>query len=322
MQKYRMRKTLEVWGPVFQAIRFNEPYQIPKTRRRRGGYLLQAWIEQREYCSPENAVRLENLAFQIKLDQIILGILKPSRFGLLPPKIWLETLAISAAQWIDTEEIRVQILRTSESHVQSLAVSACASLLKLKVPGWEKAVVKTLLRFPKETTYFSNQIGKEGGGDLLKTFAPFLGNLPTNTVMNFIALAEQSNDRTLIPLLENRIAIATRGYEVAALLRTIGRLGGKKQRELVISYLKHPETFIQLQAIKALGRLGRIKDIEYLIPFLSHDDWWLRYRAARSILRLSGEHREIAEKIRDGIEDKYARDILVHTIAETEWCLT
>lgn len=313
---------MEVWGPTFQAIRDKKPYNIPQTRRRQRAYLLQAWVDQRQYCSVSNAARLDNLAFQVKLDETILSILKPSRFGLLPPKIWLETIALRAAQWIDTEEIREQVLRTSESYVQSLAVSACACLLKLQVPGWDRAVVKTLLRFPAETTYFSNQIGKEGGGELLKTFAPFLDSLPTSTVMNFLALAEQSRDKSLLPLLESRLEVASRSKEIAALLRIIGRLGGHPQRKLVSKFLDDDNIYIKIQAIKALGRVGKIKDIGLLIPCLSHPEWWVRYRAALSLISLCGEHSEIVDKIRDGVDDKYARDILIHAAAESEWCLT
>jgi hypothetical protein len=313
---------LEIWGPTFQAIRDEKPYNIPQNRRINKAYLLLAWVDQRQYCSASTAVRLENLAFQIKLDEIILNILKPSRFGLLPQIIWLETIALRAAQWIDTEEIRKQVLRTSESHVQSVAVSACACLLKLRVPGWDRAVVKTLLRFPAETTYFSNQIGKEGGGELLKTFAPFLDNLPASTVMNFLTLAEQSKDKSLLPLLESRLEVATRDKEIAALLRIIGRLGGNPQRKLVSNFIDDDNIYIKVQAIKALGRIGRIKDIRLLIPCLSHPEWWVRYRAARSLISLCGDHSEIVDKIRNGVEDKYARDILVHAAAESEWCLT
>ena len=79
--------------------------------------------------------------------------------------------------------------------------------------------------------------------------------------------------------------------------------------------LQHPRWHVRMHAASAVGKFGGQGDLAGLQPLLADAQWWVRYRTAQAIQKLAGAPGEV-ERIRDGQQDRFARDILDHVIAE------
>jgi hypothetical protein len=321
-ERNRERKVYETWSAIIKAWLKDEKVTIPVVPFRDAPYFLELWLERRIYCNKQDAEKLDLLAAEVELDVAIERILRPPFFGILPRKIWLMDLALLASQWIYSEGILRQVHLLSESSNQYIAVKACSCLAILKASGYEKAVIRTLFRFPRKTSFYSTHLSRVGGAEIFKILAPFLDKLPDYTVLNFISLADNSKDKTLLPFLEMRLKKSSNANESGALLRVIGNLGNKDQRELVLPFIKSENVFLKARALEALGNLGRVEDIGIILRYLSDPQWWVRYRAARAILALSNNDSGIMEMAKSKLSSQLALEILNHAEAEQEWCLT
>ena len=315
--------TREEWDPILRGLREgHQPEELPTISRQQRKIFLEIWLRQRENADGLYAEALDTLARRVDMEAMLLAILRPGRMEFVPRLVWLQAVAISAAVFVRSAEVDRQIMEMTESENEYLAVQACACLARLKVPGFERKIISIMFRFPGEAPDIFDKVSVAGGADVLHVMQAFLPRLPRHTVMNFISLAEKSGDASLLPVLQNRLAVSRNEEEIAALLRTIGRLGDTTQREVILPYLQHPRTFVRIQAAKAMGRIGLPEDRDLLLPLLRDPDWWLRYRAARAIIKLSKFDSGKIEELRAREKDRYASEILKHAQHELEWHLT
>jgi hypothetical protein len=321
--KRRHRLKVEaIWSPVFRAISAGASTGPPKAQRGDGALVLEIWIENRSVSSGQQADALDAAARTIGLDDTICKILTPHAFALGERPVWLQILAITAAQWLPSPDVLARLWRTLESRNRFLVLNACTTLVRLQAEDFEKAIIKTLFRFPDQVPAMTTQVGAAGGAAILHVLQPFLGRLPAYTLANFIALAERSDDKTLLPLIEDKLDSCRDDEEAGALLRAIGNLGTTEQRPTVIPFLTHQTAFLRIQAVKALGRIGDESDIARLVPLLTDKNWWLRQRAAEAVFNLCDQDPEFLEALIAAQDDPFAVDILRHVIAEKGWCLT
>ncbi|MGJ8689741.1 MAG: HEAT repeat domain-containing protein [Gammaproteobacteria bacterium] len=277
------------------------------------------WVKSRTISSPPQSRALDRLAREIGIDDIILNILTPQVFSFNSRPLWLRVLAIEAAKWIANDEIIKCLWNALGSSNRDISLRACTSLVSLNARDYEKAVIKTLFRFPEQAPTISTQIGAAGGGDVLHILEPFLDRLPNYTVTNIVTLAERSSDKSLLPVIIEKLHLHRNDEEAGSLLRAIGNLGGPDEKAEVIPYLSHKVGFLRVQAAKALGRIGELSDIPLIEPLLSDRNWWFRFRAAETIVRLANGDNALLEQLVDKQEDKYAAEILRHVISEKNW---
>lgn len=84
--------------------------------------------------------------------------------------------------------------------------------------------------------------------------------------------------------------------------------------------LAHPEWFVRVAAARALGRLGDENDVARLTSALRDSSWWVRRRAAQALSLLPGMDAAKLADIAGRQTDRYAADMLRHTLAER--CVT
>jgi hypothetical protein len=82
--------------------------------------------------------------------------------------------------------------------------------------------------------------------------------------------------------------------------------------------IRHPRWHVRMRAATALGRLGAEEDCPRLLELLADQEWWVRYRAAEALIGLPFLDRGALERIRDGITDRYGRDMFDQVLAERE----
>jgi HEAT repeat protein len=79
---------------------------------------------------------------------------------------------------------------------------------------------------------------------------------------------------------------------------------------------QHPVWWLRLQAAGALARLGTRDDLPLLLALMSDPQWWVRYRAAAALASMPGSTSQVLVGLRDGLVDRYARDVLNQVLAE------
>ncbi len=84
--------------------------------------------------------------------------------------------------------------------------------------------------------------------------------------------------------------------------------------------LAHPEWFVRVAAARALGRTGDENDVARLTTALRDSSWWVRRRAAQALSQLPGMDAAKLADIAGRQTDRYAADMLRHTVAER--CVT
>ena len=323
LNSFRRKNLEEAWSEVFRLLRAGEePESFPILSRGEKPIFLEFWLENRKLANGRFASMLDELARRVALERTILGILHPGKIEVLPNKTWLQGLAIAAIEYVDTEETRSALLRMTASEDLYLVVAACTTLAKLRVTGFEKEIIQTMFRFPANAPEIFARVSQAGGSEVLHVIQPFLNRLPHHTIMNFLSLAEESHDDSLVPILLYRLENTANQEEIAALLRALSRFDYPGLREAVLPYLDHENLYIRIQAAKAIGRLGNEGDINKLLPLLSEQNWWLRYRAARAICKLNNMDRESIETVSDKLSDQFAKDIIEHAYEELNWCST
>ena len=316
------RKIHATWQPVFRALKANGNAALPKLKPHQRAYLLEYWVEEEELAQETYRKSLVALAFETGLDREICRILKTHDMVIARRKIWLQSIAIEAARWIDTEDTRAALMVMAESDNYFLAARACASLLSVRADGWERETISTLFRFPKHAPFIAVQLSEIGGAEILLLLEPFIDLLPSYAEMNFVSLIERTDDKTMLPFLLKRLRQADYVEEQAAVLRALARVGNSGNRQEIIEFLSHSNPILRLQAIKTLGRLGTFADRDLLVTHLSDRDWWIRYRSAKSYIRLTGKQRQDLPQFIDNLADRFARDIMRHALAEIDWYMT
>jgi len=97
-------------------------------------------------------------------------------------------------------------------------------------------------------------------------------------------------------------------------------LGNPRDLPVVRELTMHSRWHVRMNAAVVLGRMGLPQDRDTLVAMLSDPEWWVRYRAAQALLAMPFlPLREVTE-IRDTVDDKFARDILDHVMAERTAC--
>lgn len=75
---------------------------------------------------------------------------------------------------------------------------------------------------------------------------------------------------------------------------------------------------VRLQVVLTLGRLGHKKDIDLLITATDDLDWWVRYRAASALVSMPGMTESKIEKLSRTLPSHFSRDILRQVMTEMQ----
>lgn len=100
---------------------------------------------------------------------------------------------------------------------------------------------------------------------------------------------------------------------VAACLRVFADVD---HLDTVREYLRHQAWQVRVQAVNVLARLGSTADFDAIVPLLSDPEWWVRYRAAKALCALPGVELSALRRLSTRHDDAFARDMLVHVLAE------
>lgn len=307
------------WEPIFRAMRSAVPVSKPELRRAQGPCFLALWLDQREHAQPAYRKVLQVLAESIRLEKIIVDLLRVYPVRILAPPASDVGIAVRAARYIDTTAIRDALRKVAQQDDASFAIGACESLLYLRDPDGIRFVLDLLFRYPEQERYLTSRLGVAGGEYLVRVLDPFLEKLPNARLEDIIQLMDRSDNKAFLPMVVRLLEHPKSDEELASLLRALAHIGNAAQRHLVVPYLSSEVSFIRLQAAVAMAAVGSRQDASLLLPMLGDPDWWVRYRSAQSFIALLGKDDPEVRQTMASHSDPYARDILKHVTSEGTW---
>lgn len=110
--------------------------------------------------------------------------------------------------------------------------------------------------------------------------------------------------------------LVARSEDPQVLSIALRQLHGPDALERVRKLCESGDALVRSAAAVALGRIGEPIDRVRLVILLSDRDWWVRYRAAQALVTMPGLDETTLRRLRAGLTDRYAGDMLEHAWAE------
>jgi HEAT repeat protein len=191
-------------------------------------------------------------------------------------------------------------------HVDRAAATPEVWRRLLRRTDWPLAHVAAILR--------DSDLGEADMGGLAVAFAtqlPGLGTADLKRLLPLLSLFEEQAAASVVRRLLSPVQVPE------VLSAALKQARGEGLLPDVVRLCGHPAWPVRTQAAVALGRLGGPAQRDLLLTMTGDPQWWVRYRSAQALL--SGRFGDPAAISALGVElqDRYARDILSHVLAET-----
>ena len=144
-------------------------------------------------------------------------------------------------------------------------------------------------------------------------------------VLGLVQLAGEADLRRLLPLLgvldEQEAshavsALLERVQDPQVLVAALAEVSTPHALPTIRRLVEHAAWPVRAEAASALQRVGTDADRPTLQRLMADREWWVRYHAARAMVLLPGTTPAALEQLREGLDDRYARDMLDQVIAE------
>ncbi len=169
--------------------------------------------------------------------------------------------------------------------------------------GWPAAKVASIL--------------KDIGPDLVSTpLSDAILQAPDEEKQRLIPYLETCHDAVALSTVRRLLQKPHDDKVIGPCLYVIGKFRDARDLKLVRQYLAHSRWHVRAHAAACLGKIGTGEDEEKLVSLLTDPEWWVRYRAAQAIVELSFSSVQQYDKLKEGLSDRYAKDILAQAMAE------
>lgn len=306
----RMRELESVharWRPVLARAALDGAGDVPPLKRGETADVLLLWNQLQEGLRGSAHENLNQLALRLGLHKLALR--------------WIEQgdqteriLGLATLGHLGRAEDVARVQSALADHHALVSLAAARALLQidarnaapvvldeyLRRSNWSAPRVGTLLRDAGAEAVapalIERLLAATGDGQLvLLRLLRFAESPRTDSVLRH--LIERSQD----PLV---LSVALRQLHAPDSLPRVRALAG------------HADALVRSAAAVALGRIGTAADRDLLATLMADTDWWVRYRAAQSQLELPGTDASVIAALRGRLNDRYARDILDHVLAE------
>lgn len=305
------------WRPLLlQTMAGKRPSQLPELGPRDDVNILDTWYGVRRLVIGPGAARLNRLAVELGLDNIVHRILQYRTPAHAARGIWLQVLGVRVAGAINSPRAQAALENAVEHGSLPVSVAAVCALMENDTEKARLHLLSTMLRFDRWSPFIAHSISRAGGANLLRLLGRQIARLDDRTKRNLLSLIELTDDAELLPFLRSTLRSSRDVTEQATVIRALARLGGVAEREQILPFLRHEHHALRVQAIHAVRRLGSAGDRELLIPMLSDPNWWVRYRAAQALFALRPMTVAETARLRESLPDPRAREMLLHVEAE------
>lgn len=301
------RRFVELWRPIFVEALFHQPRSCPPLRGDERLYFLYLFNHYHSLMKGENRLQLNRLADlagirdhvremaskgnmprRIIASCALGSLMDVEAFGDLLDGAYVENTILSQASATATMKI---------DPVRAVPVLLPALLLR---NDWPASDIDALLAVA----------GKEAVSPVLKDMVTGIDEKHAAKLIRLLGSADWETASHCIGFWLER---ARRDETISACLQM---LNDAHYLPLVRSYTKHPTWYLRLQAVATLGRIGHRDDVGLIARMLTDKEWWVRYRAASVLAEMPFLSDGDIAAIRDSQQDRYARDIMEHVMAE------
>jgi HEAT repeats len=295
-----------LWEPFFFARMAGENIMPPLLARRNRTLFLMLWLRFHGYVKDEASDILNNIVRELGLATFAARLMMSWRTS-------NRLVGLSAVALLATPKALARLPAIAEKDHSRFAYIATEALLRSDPQRGLIALHHSLSTRDWFPAAMAEMIRPHGAPALALVEAAVREADPLHT-RRLVRLLEGLGDTAAMPILRERLPLATEPEEVAAIMHALGRMGSFDDRELVLAHIQDKSWLVRMECARALGRIGLEEDIETLVKLVRDSSWWVRYRATGALYALAGE---AALDARAQIEqDAFAQQMMRHVIAE------
>jgi HEAT repeats len=294
------------WEPHLFARMTGEEVPLPLLRQRDRVLFLRLWLHLHGYVTAESAGALTRCARELGLQRYAIKLMASSTD-------WKCLLGLATVTKLELAEAAPRLSVLAKKGAPQFLYLATAALLKIDPARGLDALHHTLLNGDWFPAAMSELIRAQGAAALALVDATVREADPART-RRMVRLIEGLHDVNAMPILRDRLPLATEADEVAAIMHALGRVGSAEDREIVLAHIHDASWLTRMECARALGRIGLDDDLGTLIALTRDSSWWVRYRATQALIALFGAERMAAHvQVEPHVP---ARDMMRHVLAE------
>lgn len=294
------------WEPYFFARMAGENIAPPSLARRDRLLFLMLWLRFHGYVKDEASDILNSIARELGLATFAARLMMSWRTS-------KRMVGLSAVALLATPKAVARLPAIAEKDHSRFAYIATGALLRSDPQRGLIALSHSLSTRDWFPAAMAEMIRPHGAPALALVEAAVREADPLHT-RRLVRLVEGLGDTAAMPILRERLPLASEPEEVAAIMHALGRMGSFADRELVLMHTHDQSWLVRMECARALGKIGLEGDIKTLISLARDSSWWVRYRAAGALHALAGG---AALSAHARVErDAFARQMLLHVLAE------
>ncbi|MEJ2761900.1 MAG: hypothetical protein P8126_10325 [Gammaproteobacteria bacterium] len=143
-QRFRDR-----WRPVMFEWLAGNKVHLPRVREGDRLMLMDLWQRIRHQIDDSGATALDQLALELKLDEVASRVLQYRKARDENRKIWLQLLAVETARVVYTDIAKQALVRAAESGNFRVNIAATCALINRDHENAQMAVLSSLLQFDR-----------------------------------------------------------------------------------------------------------------------------------------------------------------------------
>jgi hypothetical protein len=302
------RKRLEnQWLPVLAVEGTGETGDLPSLSRRDIVPFLTLWNQLHESFVGDIKTHLNDVGRRIGIEHIAQRLLENRSLS-------KRLLAVSTLGNLADRGSWDALVRMTSEPDGMLSLAAARALTRIDHTSALPVILPLAARRGDwSRNYVLGMLSDLGADVVSKPLTEAAAGIDPDEAHRLVQYFTVAHVTDVVPVVRSIIG-RTRNVEcLAACLRVFADVD---HLDTVREYLHHPAWQVRVQAVNVLSRLGSGPDYNALLPLLSDPEWWVRYRAAKAICALPGVELSALRSLSTKHADKFARDMLVHVLAE------
>lgn len=296
----------QTWEPHLFARMTGESSPLPMLRRRDRLLFLRLWLHLHGYVTAESAGALTRCAKELKLERYAAKLMASSSY-------WKCLLGLATVEKLESADARPRLVALVDKGAPELTYLATAALMKIDPALGLAALHRALVSGDWFPAAMSEMIRAQGAPALALVDAAVREANPKRT-RRLVRLVEGLHDVAAMPILRDRLSLATEPDEIAAIMHALGRMGSAEDREIVLAHIHDASWLTRMECARALGRIGLAEDENTLAELTRDSSWWVRYRATQALAELVGVA-QLSARL-DLEASVPAREMMHHVLAE------
>ena len=293
------------WHAALASATEEAPVHVQALPRRDMTGFLESWNRLHELRGDDDVSGMHALASKIDLGSKLQQMVRDGRFH-------ERVMAIIATGYLRNKRSFGQLTSLIDDASPIVSISAARALMRIDPRRAVSQVVPQIVSrhdwVDGGIAQMLNEAGPEAVKEELGAAALRANDEVASRLVRFLAGV---SPEAAAPVIARILAEAHDEHLVSTCLQVID---DARDLDKVHALLSHDRWHVRMHAAAAIGRLGVAKDAHALFPLLADPQWWVRYRTAQALKRLLSDGE--MEQLRAEQQDRYARDILTHVIAE------